>query len=412
VSKWRDAYFEYENLQARWSGDLALLKYLVYSAEPEYWLQRYVLQLPSASLLAQARRIAPTFRDAMSLIPRWAEEPLEDVYHAAIYLESAPEYWSYPQYTYRGQRKREWPLLPALFRAPNGRGSLTSEEYNLRLNRVAAFSEAIEAQYPGKFNEDQCIAIGQHYGVESWLLDLTSDPWVALFFGSDHGETGDIGVLIRFSEVEWNRMSAGGENTLGAMALIKAPGVPRIEAQKALFLNGSHPDLIDQYAAQRIQFFQKEGLVFESSYKGVTREKLLSDDEFFATFTNAWLAVEPRRPSRPLGVRPRESATRPLRSMDYREILDALIEGAQQRHLVSEEVDKRLNSLCDFHLKLQAPAYAAQYGSIHLLIGAAERTLANQDFDTILDDLYRNHVKPEVLEQALISLREGKSAIR
>jgi len=55
--------------------------------------------------------------------------------------------------------------------------------------------------------------------------------------------------------------------------------------------------------------------------------------------------------------------------------------------------------------------WRSQFGSIHLLIGAAEYVLANQEFETIMTDIYCNHVLPEVLRHVLCKLKlsDGKS---
>lgn len=413
LSEWKESYIAYENLQSRWPTEVfPLLNELVYSAEaPEYWLNKYSTTSLEKSLLAEAKRVRSIFNNAMRRLDD-VRKPFADVYHAAIYLASNPRFWSCSGYAYRGQRDLQWPMKPTLFRPPKDETELTHEEFSRRLNTLATYSEALDAQYPARFGEYQRIAIGQHYGLQTWLLDLTSDPLVALFFASDRGKAGDVGVVTRFSRIEWDWMSASGENCLGAMTLIEVPGVPRIEAQKALFLNGSHPDLIFQYGAQQILFVQKDGLVFESKYTGITREKLLSDTDDFATFTTTWLGVEHPLPFRPLGVHPLDNATRPLKAADYRDILQTLIATHHLTHQVTAEVDKVLHFLCNFHLELQNPVYAEQFGSIHLLIGAAERALANQKLETIVNELYTNHVKPAVLEQVLGKLRSsyGKSA--
>lgn len=384
TSKWKDSYLAYEHQQARWPAEgHRLLRDLVYGANPpEYWLEQYILPRPDEMLIAEAVHIRPVIREAMQLVSFPRKEPLEDVYHAAIYLASAPEHWEHAETCYRGQCNRAWPALPSLYRAPRGAQELTSEEYDLRLSRLATFSEALNIKYPDRFEPYQCIAIGQHYGLHTWLLDLTSDPWVGLFFASLGGEKGQVGVLARFSTVEWDGISSGGENSLGSMTLIAVPGIPRIEAQKALFLNGSHPDLIEQYVAEKLEFRQTEGLVFESDYKGVSKEKLLSDDESFATFTKEWLSIDRPPTSQVLEVQPLRSARQPLLRGDYREILQTLIRRAAPTHAISKEVDSLLNWLCSFHAEIQRPVYRipVQHRSIHHLISTADFIFANEIF--------------------------------
>ena len=44
-------------------------------------------------------------------------------------------------------------------------------------------------------------------------------------------------------------LSAGGRNRLGPVRLIEVPGAHRIRAQRTLFLDTSHPELVEQYVA-------------------------------------------------------------------------------------------------------------------------------------------------------------------
>jgi FRG domain-containing protein len=410
LSKWKDSYLEYEGLQARWPPEgLGLLRNMVYWAEPpEFWLEQYILPRPDDSLLAEAARLRPVFREAMGLVSFPRPEPLEDVYHAAIYLASDPRHWEQSGHYYRGQRTREWPALPSLYRVPRDEKELLQDEYDGRLNKLAAFAEALDLQFPHRFDPYQCIAIGQHYGLPTWLLDLTTDPWVALFFASWQGESGHVGVLTQFSGDEWERMSCGGENSLGAMTLIAVPGVPRLEAQKALFLNGSHPDFIEQYVAKKVEFKQTQGLVFESEYRAVSKVKLLSDDESFATFTKGWLSVDAPAPARPLAVQPLRSARRPLQARDYREILQTLILERDPGHVVSEEMNSHFNFLCRFHAEAQRPSYGIpiHQRSIHQLLSTADLIFANQHFSVEwLPGQYRFDSK--VQQQVLANLEAG-----
>src|SRR5262249_50163598 len=153
---------------------------------------------------------------------------------------------------YRGQRRREWAdhVEPSIFRRDNPNERLRDTELQDRLDQLSSFIDVVERKYPAQHGKDQRIAIAQHYGAKTWLIDLTTDAWVGLFFASHGGKQGDVGVVQRFSAVEWKRLSADGSNVFGGMKVIEVSGVRRIEAQKALFLEASHPDLIDQYVAE------------------------------------------------------------------------------------------------------------------------------------------------------------------
>lgn len=111
-----------------------------------------------------------------------------------------PEISAFPICFYwRGQRNCEWQILPALGRDRTSRGSLTifDEEANL-------VAEA-KRHFPQLFPEDllpvEVLARVQHYGFPTRLLDLTTNPLVALYFACQeerdkNGNAKDGEVLV------------------------------------------------------------------------------------------------------------------------------------------------------------------------------------------------------------------------
>jgi len=75
---------------------------------------------------------------------------------------------------YRGHANRDWELLPSIFRTPNG----VEKEHLLFRDMVAhepqSFSECKSAL-------DYLVQM-QHYGLPTRLLDMTTNPLVALYF--------------------------------------------------------------------------------------------------------------------------------------------------------------------------------------------------------------------------------------
>ena len=189
------------------------------------------------------------------------KEIFRDVYELAIYVcLSNGGLWRYnpvrPGY-FRGQT-REWRLIPSILRYCQ-----TSNQLSAAIERLTQFVRTLQRVRP-TVTDAQAVAIAQHYsskenGLCTWLVDVTRDPLVGLFFASLGGKAGDHGVLWLIHEDEWSRLAAGGSNMLGALRAVEAPGIHRIRVQKGLFIDTSHPELFDQYVPFSMKFQQREG---------------------------------------------------------------------------------------------------------------------------------------------------------
>ena len=89
---------------------------------------------------------------------------------------------------YRGHADRDWELLPSIFRTPNG----VEKEHLLFRDMVAhepqSFSEC-------KSTLDYLVQM-QHYGLPTRLLDMTTNPLVALYFACEQAEDDvEAGIL-------------------------------------------------------------------------------------------------------------------------------------------------------------------------------------------------------------------------
>ena len=83
------------------------------------------------------------------------------------------------QMLYRGQSNKEWKPLPSAFRS---REDFLCEHIYLKEFRNIAYEECRNC------SSFEIIAKAQHYGVPTRLLDVTSNPLVALFFACNDGQ--------------------------------------------------------------------------------------------------------------------------------------------------------------------------------------------------------------------------------
>lgn len=350
-SNWGNAYFLYRDFESRWpkGRQHTALKNSLFNLDRERivaFTQHLKLagELPHEELIDQGYSIGTYFKEAGSDI-----DILDDVYHAAILMLRDSTFWfaDRENSVYRGQRY-PWPVMPTLFR-----NNPSEAELSHNLNTVGQFSAALEREYPGRFSEYQRLAIAQHYGLPTWLVDLTEDPFIALFFASSGAHEGDVGVVTQYSPRAWQELSAGGRNRLGMIRLIEVSGVPRLEAQKGLFLEGSHPDLIEQYVAYRLRFRQREGVTFKDPTIGITDDRLLPKVDEFLKFTEQWKPVVGSTKGK-MSIVPPIDADRRLEATDYLEIADSWLHEDSLRCALSPSALRVLERVCQFHARLQS----------------------------------------------------------
>lgn len=92
------------------------------------------------------------------------------------------------RYIYRGEGNLEWDPKPSLERACPGGSPAQAESALISAFRGAA--HLYESNLPATDDDLSWLALMQHHGVPTRLLDWTRSPYVAAFFAADH--TADI----------------------------------------------------------------------------------------------------------------------------------------------------------------------------------------------------------------------------
>lgn len=79
----------------------------------------------------------------------------------------------------------------------------------------------------------------------TWLVDFTTDPWVALFFASDGGTSGPHGVVWNIFPNEYERHADGVGNALVGPERVVPSGIERISRQAGVFVVAAEPSLFE-----------------------------------------------------------------------------------------------------------------------------------------------------------------------
>lgn len=202
---------------------------------------------------------------------------------------------------FRGQRNNRWRQDPTLLcPEPNGMPA-TLDSIVERLHRTQAFLDALaahEQEIVGRtLDDNEELAIGQHYGVPTSLLDYTRSLAIAAFFATGAGDasslrSGDIGVIYFVAPNDplatpapvapavLDLAHAAGLR-LGRLTTIE-PVLPdpenRIARQKGLFVDGFDSRDLQRLSLSVLHFRQQAGEAFQNPRLGIPRGLLLTPD--------------------------------------------------------------------------------------------------------------------------------------
>jgi hypothetical protein len=227
----------------------------------------------------------------------------QDVYHAATDILLFPTLTYQPRalksedpemypYVHRGQRDSRWQVSPNILRIQAGEASTPAPDLiRSRLRRTGAFVRSLRNKRPD-LDERHAAAVAQHFSfeanVKTWLTDMTTDPFVALWFASRGGKSGDTGIVETIPLKEWNDLADGDGALLGPLRLLYPDGIHRIQAQHGVFLEAPSAVFWSQYIKQSLTFDQRNGLVFEDDTIGVTEEDLMPENDEILRFARSF----------------------------------------------------------------------------------------------------------------------------
>ena len=118
--------------------------------------------------------------------------------------------WRYTddeKWVFRGVRRESYELRSALDRGIDKRehshiGQQTAEDYLLKQFKRAAHHFLEASMVPGKDDRLEWLALMQHYGAPTRLLDFTRSPYVACFFAMEEGDLDDDRAIWA-THIDW-----------------------------------------------------------------------------------------------------------------------------------------------------------------------------------------------------------------
>lgn len=202
---------------------------------------------------------------------------------------------------YRGQRDSGWRQVSSLLRGD----PLDVQTLVNRVERTEAFLAAVRARHQEFFSapptDDELLAVAQHYGFATPLLDYTTSLRVAAWFATSRAATvtdhrREMGVihLLKYVPESAESQTIADNPGIGEFGLLAGANVHvgharflrprladadnRIARQHGLFVAGFQPRDLHGVTLTSFHFWQEPGEVFEDAAANVTADYLLPDD--------------------------------------------------------------------------------------------------------------------------------------
>jgi hypothetical protein len=228
---------------------------------------------------------------------------------------------------FRGQRDSRWRQDTTLLRSEKDGVPADLGTLLVRLSRTQTFLDTLaehEQELVGRtLTDEERLAIAQHYGLPTPLLDYTRSLAIAAFFATGMGDPsslreGDVGVIyfVNPRDPVARPPGAGRPDGFGlAQALglrfgnlrTIEPELPdsenRIARQQGLFLEGFASRDLQRLSVGVLYFRQQRGEAFEDPYLGITRGQLLAPDTKLQQLADSIVSGPPKLSVHLLGVR-------------------------------------------------------------------------------------------------------------
>lgn len=165
-------------------------------------------------------------------------ESVKDLTHLAssVFFQQPRGHW-----VFRGHANKSWKLLPSLARAKRTNDTLPIHHFERHLFE-AFIREAGAYLEQTPTNDWDWLALAQHHGLPTRLIDWTHNPLVALYFAVISEDSADASLhALNLDASNPNKQESPFEITTPTKWY---PNIvsPRISAQQGLFVISDHPE--------------------------------------------------------------------------------------------------------------------------------------------------------------------------
>lgn len=225
------------------------------------------------------------------------EYSISSFYELRNFILEFPPSYSHGGWLYRGQSNHLWPLIPKAGRAP----FKDTKFYMHRFSQWCKEAIAYDQRFPE--NEWEQLALAQHHGLATNLLDWSGNPLVAAFFACE--DKNEDGVIYCYFPTQYitepiNQPMKDIDEIVGYIPqhfttrIIKQSGYFTFHPFSQMEINQSfleHPFQGQKLKKIIINNRHKEEIINEINIYGINRKTLFPDLDGLSAYIN-WVTLQ------------------------------------------------------------------------------------------------------------------------